>query len=567
MPADLFETKVSQVSNRGRFKKTTGVLPHPQEKGVYIKNRGGRIPVCVVYPNRYYIGMSNLAVHMIYSTLNRMPDVWCERSFLEEGRIQPISIESKSPLTSFAILFFTISYELDYLNIPMILKASSITLKRDERREAEPIIVAGGITVMANPEPLAAFFDLFLLGDIEVVIPPFMERYIEASGKARGEIIEVLSTFDWAYNPDQLTISYNEDGRIGAFKPANFKKRVAYYEGNTLGRSAIITEGTEFSRMFLVEGTRGCPSSCPFCLIGNVYRFIYDSLDDIETDEKEIGIIGGGVSFHPHLIDVIEGLRAEGRHIHLPSLRIEKVSIPLLEFLKTDIKTLTFGIEAGSEQLRRLIGKPMTDDEILGKMEVILALRPFNLKLYFMIGLYTETEEDIDAIVGLVKRIRHVMVKSGSKRGTVGQITVHISPFVPKPATPFQWLPMADMASLKEKIKRLGRAIRKVGNTYFTHESIKYSFVQGILSRGDRRLAPMIIRLAQGEAITRLLREEYLNLNPYCLRERVEEEVFPWDFIEGRAKKEQLYLGLKACLSRLCPASKKVLRLNHLSKE
>jgi radical SAM superfamily enzyme YgiQ (UPF0313 family) len=184
-----------------------------------------------------------------------------------------------------------------------------------------------------------------------------------------------------------------------------------------------------------------------------------------------------------------------------------------------------------------------------------------------MIGLYTETEEDIDAIVGLVKRIRHVMVKSGSKRGTVGQITVHISPFVPKPATPFQWLPMADMASLKEKIKRLGRAIGRVENTYFTHESIKYSFVQGILSRGDRRLAPMIIRLAQGEAITRLLREEYLNLNPYCLRERVEEEVFPWDFIEREANKEWLHQALKACLSRLCPASKKVLRLNHLSKE
>jgi radical SAM superfamily enzyme YgiQ (UPF0313 family) len=520
------------------------------ETGTVIKKWGGKIPVCIVFPNSYHVGMSNLATHLLYKRLNSMDDVVCERCFYT-GDENPASLESRRPLASFAMIFFTLSFELDYVNIPKILRASSIPTSAVERTDKEPIVVAGGICAMSNPEPIHGFFDLFIMGDIETTIEPFMEAYRTARGSKRDNIVDNLGAFEWTYNPKQLNISYCDDGTLESFTPHDFHVKIFRYKKQELGSSAIITDKTEFSNMFLIEGTRGCPSRCPFCLLGNLYDFVYDTIDPFVTDMKDIGILGGGVSFYPDIAHVARTLKECGKNIHLPSMRVDEIPLELIFLMKDEIKTLTFGIEAAAERLRRCIGKPFSNEDILEKIDAILDVKPFNLKLYFMVGLYGEDRDDIEAIPELTKRIKHIMIKRGAKKGFVGSITVHVSPFVPKPFTPFQWLPMDDMESLKKKINWLKGVFGKIDNTYFTHESVKFSFLQAVFARGDRNIYDTILRFAAGDNLSKVMNESSINLNFYALRERGETELLPWDFIKGNTSKDTLFKRLRSALARL----------------
>ncbi len=540
---------------RKKGKKTAGGTNDflSSETGTIIKKWNGKISVCVVFPNSYHVGMSNLATHMLYKKLNDMDDVVCERCFFR-GDENSVSLESKRPLSSFAIIFFTLSFELDYINIQKVLATSSIHIHAAERAEKEPVVVAGGICVMSNPEPVHTFYDLFILGDIETTIKPFMETYRESRGGKRETIIENLSVFEWVYNPNRLNVSYRDDGTLRGFTPIDFTVNISRHKKKELGSSAIITDKTEFANVFLIEGTRGCPSRCPFCLLGNLYDFVYDKIDPSITDMPDIGILGGGVSFYPGIVKAAKRLKENGKNIHLPSMRVDEIPLELISLMKDEVKTLTFGIEAASERLRHSIGKPFFNEEIFEKIDAILDIKLFSLKLYFMIGLYREDQRDIEAIPEMTKKIRHIMMKKGAKRGFVGSITVHVSPFVPKAFTPFQWLPMDDMESLKKKISWLKGTFGKIDNTYFTHESVKFSFLQGVFARGDRRVSDVIIRLAEGNSLSQVMRESAVNLNFYALRERGEKELFPWDFIRGNASKELLWRRLQTSLKQLSSA-------------
>ncbi|MGD9578267.1 MAG: radical SAM protein [Syntrophorhabdus sp.] len=514
-----------------------------RERGAIIKKWRGKTPVCVVFPNSYYIGMSNLALHILYATLNSDPNIVCERCFFSEGE-EPRSLESGKPLASFEIIFITLSFELDYINMTKLLSTADIPVLSSERKDGDLIVVAGGICVMANPEPVSRFVDLFIMGDVETTVPLFMKKYMEIKEDKRHAVISELSGFDWVYNPDRLDVSYSPDGTIEMFKPPGFSVTIKPYKGRNLGTSAIITRETEFADMYLVEGTRGCPSRCPFCLLGNTYSFTYDRLENIATDGGDIGIIGGGVSFHPQLVQIIKFMKQAGKHAHLPSLRIDEVTTELVGLIQDEVKTLTFGIEAGNERLRKFFGKPLSDDAIYEKLDAILAMKPFNLKLYFMIGLHGEEKKDLEDILAMVKHVHHIMVKTGAPKGYMGSVTIHVSPFVPKASTPFQWLPMEEMDALKEKITWLKKGLAHVGNTYFTHESVKYSVIQGIFARGDRRVGDAILRFARGDSFSKVMRESPINLNFYVHRERNKDELFPWDFIKGRQKKEALWKRL-----------------------
>jgi len=520
------------------------------ERGTVIKKWSGRIPVCIVFPNSYHVGMSNLATHILYKKLNNMDDVVCERCFFGNNE-RPLSLESGRPLMSFEIVFFTLSFELDYINIPKIFAASSMHIRSRERTSKEPLVVAGGICVTSNPEPVHGLFDLFIMGDIETTVERFMETYRGSHGRGRDSVVDSFNTFEWIYNPKRLDVVYGNDGTMGSLIPHDFNVTISRHKRKELGSSAIITDRTEFSNMFLIEGTRGCPSRCPFCLLGNLYDFVHDRIDPSVTEMKDIGILGGGVSFYPDIVVAARKLRENGKNIHLPSMRVDEIPLELISLMKDEVKTLTFGIEAGTERLRRSIGKPFSNEEIFEKIDAILDIKLFNLKLYFMIGLYGERHEDIDAIPELAKKIRHVMMKKGAKRGFVGSITVHVSPFVPKPFTPFQWLSMNDMESLKVKINWLKGAFGKIDNTYFTHESVKFSFLQGVFARGDRRVFDAVVRLAEGDSLAQVMRESPVNLNFYTLRERGEDELFPWDFVKGNTSKAVLWRRLKAAVKQL----------------
>ena len=472
------------MSQRRKGKDNQGWKEYlARETGTVRKKWGDRFPVAVVFPNSYHVGMSNLALHILYRTLNERDDVVCERFFYEEG--MPLaSVESSRSLSSFEIVFFTLSFELDYPNIVKILERSSLPVFSKDRDERSPLIIAGGISVMANPEPVSPFFDLMILGDIEATISQFMDCFAKWRASGRKKLIAELGTFAFVYDPAAISVHYREDGQIEAFQPPGFSVTVAHYSGDTLGTSTIISPDTEFGDMALIEGTRGCPSRCSFCLLGNLYRFRSEDIRAAVGNAKDVGIVGGGISFHPHIVEIVENLRQRDIGVHLPSLRLDEVPIELIELIKEDVKTLTFGIEAGTGALREFLGKKFTDDEIISRIDAIMELKSFNLKLYFMIGIPGEGLDDIDAIPELVKKVRHVMIKHGAPRGSLGNITIHASPLVPKAATPFQWLPMADMDELKQKINRLKAAFRKIDNTVFTHDSVKFSFVQAVLSRG-----------------------------------------------------------------------------------
>jgi radical SAM superfamily enzyme YgiQ (UPF0313 family) len=508
------------------------------ERGTILKKWTNRVPVCVVFPNSYYIGMSNLAVHLLYERLNRYDEIVCERVFLdEEGNA--LSVESRRPLNAFEVIFFTLSFEMDYPNILRILREGGVKEEAAERQEDAPIVVGGGVCAMANPEPLAPFFDLFILGDVETCLEPFVERFLEKRDRGRTEVIDALSQWEWVYNPRHLSVSYGEDGTIAAFDPSSFHVKTARYRGTDLASSVIESPDTEFADMALVEGTRGCPSQCSFCLAGHLYPFIYDKLENLATQANDVGIIGGGVSYHPLLEDITRRVQAGGGQIHLPSLRLDEVPLDVIDLLKDSVKTLTFGIEAGSEHLRKHIGKPITDMEIFERIEAMADLKSFHFKFYFMIGLPTEERSDVEAIVDLIKHILHLLVKKGSPKGRIGSITIHASPFVPKAATPFERLPMVDMRGLKDKVNFLKRELGKVANTHFTHESIKHSFIQAVFARGDRRLKDVIRRFSQGDSLTTIMKDSPVNLNFYVARERSLDEILPWDFISKENKPKQ----------------------------
>lgn len=528
------------------------ILSH--ERGTVRKKWTNRVPVCVVFPNTYYVGMSNLAVHLLYRHLNSRDDVVCERVFLD-GAGEALSLESGRGLGSFEIVFFTLSFEMDYPNIPRMLAAGSVPPLARERKDGGPLVVGGGVCAMANPEPLSSFFDLFLMGDVESCLPPFMERYLQLRGETRERIVEELSTRKWVYCPGKLDVSYKEDGTVAGFTPPSFKVEIERYEGKKLAASSVVTSETEFGDMFLVEGSRGCPSRCSFCLAGNIYPFTVDRLEEMGEGMKDVGIIGGGVSFHPGLARIIRRFQDRGTNVHLPSLRLDEVPLEVIDLLKESIKTLTFGIEAGTETLRKRIGKPLSDKEIFDRIEEIADLKSFNFKFYFMVGLPGEQRKDVQAIAEMVKHLLHVLVKKGGPKGRIGSITVHASPFVPKAATPFQWLAMDDMKELKEKIALLKRELGKVANTHFTHESLKYSHLQGVLARGDRRLKDVILELSKGASLATLVRESQINLNFYVTRERDPEEIFPWDFIGNDAGKLSLRRRMEACLTLPRPQS------------
>jgi radical SAM superfamily enzyme YgiQ (UPF0313 family) len=510
------------------------------EHGAVVKKWTNRVPVCVVFPDSYYIGMSNLAVHLIYDTLNSRPDVVCERVFLREDG-PSLSLESGRPLSAFELLFFTLSFEMDYPNIPRMLREGGIEPEAADRDEHAPIVVGGGMCVMANPEPVSSFFDLFILGDVEATLLPFLDRYIGERDRKREEVLESLSGWKWTYRPSSVEVYYRADGTIERLKPVDYSAGIERYGGKRLAVSTISTSDTEFADMLLVEGTRGCPSRCAFCLAGNMYPFIADRLDGIDRQTKDVGIIGGGVSYHPDLVDIVRELKAKGAEPHLPSLRLDEVPLEVIDLLKDSIKTLTFGLEAGTEELRRRVGKRFSDADIFDRIEAMAEIKSFHFKFYFIVGLPGESRKDVEAIVLLVKHILHLLVKKGSRKGRIGSITVHASPFVPKPATPFQWLPMADMAELKEKVGILRRELGKVPNTYFTHESVKHSFIQGVFARGDRRLKDVILRFSLGEGLAKIMRESPVNLNFYTARRRDRDEMLPWDFIGEHSAKERLY--------------------------
>jgi radical SAM superfamily enzyme YgiQ (UPF0313 family) len=533
-----------------------------QEEGTVRKEWGGRIPICLVFPNTYHVGMSNLGCQLLYRLLNAEPDVVCERAFLPETKelgeycrsnTPLLSLESSKPLAQFQIIAFSIPFENDFPNILSILALVKIPLKAKDRDQRFPLIVAGGAAVTLNPEPLATFVDLFFIGEGEESVMDFLKAF-QKGGDSKEGFLEKAGGIEGIYCPSFYRVEYNEGGFIKEFQPrtdktpTKIKRRWIKDPTQLPSGSAILTSQTEFKEMFLIEVNRGCPQQCRFCAARGIYHpFRNRTLDTLihEADlglqhGRRIGLVGSALGNHPDFTELCAHITKQGGQISIASIRADAITDEVARLLaKSNHRTVTMAPETGTERLRAVVAKGLRDEQIFSAAEILASHGITNLKLYFMIGLPTETLEDIEAIITLTKQIRHHMGKGGRK---IGEITLSITPFVPKAWTPFQWHPFEEVKKLKERIKTIKKGVGKIPRTRVIHDLPKWGYAQTLLSMGDRRVGDilLLVHQAQGDW-TAALKNSYINPDFWVYREKGETEILPWDFIDHGINKGDLW--------------------------
>jgi radical SAM family uncharacterized protein len=533
------------------------------ERGAIYKARGAEVEIALAYPNTYHIGMSNLGMHQIYYLLNKRDDTSCERVFLpdeedieeyEASDSKLFSLESRRPIRNFDIVAFSVSFEQDYLNILEILRLSGIPLNREERMNAEyPFVVLGGICSFFNPEPLADFFDIVIVGEGEDVTNEFIDLFKANRSLGRRELLRSLSRIPGVYIPEFYEVFINEDGTIKERRskepgvPDRIVKRTVREFDAAAAATVILTPYTEFDNRYLAEITRGCGRHCRFCMAGYIYLpprnlGIDAAMNQARRAEDlsgRIGLVGAAISDYPLIGELCAEIKGG---LSVSSLRADSVSETLIDRLaKSGHKTVAVAPEAGSERLRKVINKGIAEVDILRAADLIFSHGIPNMKLYFIIGLPTETMEDIEAIIMLANKTHDVQLKHARPLGRIGRITLSVNSFVPKPFTPFQWEPMESVESLNKKIRFLDKAIKKIGNTNMIHDLPKWEHIQAFLSRGDRRLGKLIrVAHEQGGDWKKASKETGINADVYAARRRGFEEILPWDFIDIGVRKEYL---------------------------
>lgn len=546
-----------------------------------------RFAMC--FPDVYEIGMSHLGIQILYDMFNQREDIWCERVYspwpdldkvMREEKIPLFALESQDPVKSFDFLGITIQYEMCYTNILQILDLSGIPLKGKERTEEDPIVIGGG-PCASNPEPLADFFDLFYMGEGETVYFQLMDIYKEnkAAGGSRQDFLRKAAGVPGIYVPSLYEVSYKEDGTIAEFKPieenipATVQKQVVMDITNTYYPKAPVVPFIKATQdRVVLEIQRGCIRGCRFCQAGMLYRPTRER--DVEflkqkavemldaTGHEEISLSSLSSSDYSQLPELVNFLMEEcgrrGVNISLPSLRIDAFSLDVMKKVQ-DIKksSLTFAPEAGSQRLRDVINKGLTEEVILEGAGKAFEGGWSKVKLYFMLGLPTETEDDMKGIAHLCEKIakRYYEIPKEQRNGKC-QITASTSFFVPKPFTPFQWAPMCR----EEEFLDRARIVREEIHAQLNQKSIRYNWheadvtiLEGILARGDRKISDVIVRAYEKGALfdswseyfhPEFWREAFaecgIDTDFYTVRERKDDEIFPWDFIDAGVSKKFL---------------------------
>ena len=528
------------------------------EIGTIRKSWHRKISIALVYPNRYHVGMSSLGYQTLYDLLNQLDHVVCERAFLSDDKgsptVNPATIESGRPITDADIIAFSISFENDYPHLLTILDQAAIPLRSGDRSARHPLVIAGGVACFLNPEPIAPFIDCFLLGEAEGILPRFFQVFDPASDK-QVLLKNLARRVPGAYVPAFYQARYHDDGTLAAFDPIEDvppKIRRVYLKdlNQTATCSTVVTPHTTFDRSFLIEVGRGCPHGCRFCSAGFIYRPPrFRTIDQLEqlidrgarlTDR--IGLVGAAVSDLPEIEKLCGKFDDQNIRISFSSLRADRLTPGLLSILKkSNVKTATIAPEVGSERMRRVINKGITEEDVLTAAGVLVDNGIPNLKLYFMIGLPGETEADVDGIIKLVKQIKHRFLTSSRARKRIGTITVSLNSFVPKPSTPFQWAAMDEVKTLKRKTKKIKNELKKVANLRINSDIPRWAYLQAMFSRGDRKVADILLSAHANKGNwAQTLKTVPVNPDFYVLRERDLNEKLPWDFIDHGIKKSFL---------------------------
>jgi len=547
-----------------------------REKGTVRKDWGGKVSVALVYPNHHAVGMSNLGFQTVYRLLNLREDTVAERVFLPKEKQESLffkssqgllSTESLAPLRKFDLIAFSLSFEIDYLHILDILDMGRIPLLSQQRINSLPLVMAGGVTTFLNPEPIAPFMDCFLLGEAETILDPFLDLFKDLK-KNRVDKDTALTTLarevPSLYVPSLYEVTYGEDKKIRAMIPLKNnvpeKIRVAHaaLEASPVARSTMLSDKTSFSNKVLVELGRGCGRSCRFCAAGYVYRppRVHEERTLLECIGRTIascdnlGLLSPAVSDTPGIEEITQYIVSNQARFSVSSLRADSLTETLLKHLKkSGQKSVAIAPEAGSERLRKVINKHLTEEDIIEAVEMIARIQAFTVRLYFLIGLPTEEPGDVDAIITLVRAMRKSIINASKQRGRIGHIRLSVNCFIPKPFTPFQWHPMELVRSLREKQRRLKRDLEKAGGIRVSFDQPKKAYIQTLLSQGDRRVGSILYQAFQCRGNwTKTLKQTDFDPDFFVYREKGFDEILPWDNIEHGILKTHLVKEYKLAL-------------------
>lgn len=564
---------------RGRQNKKASIEKSllAQESGTRLKKWTGRLPVALIYPNNYAIGVSSLGFQLVYSLLNSFDDIVCERFFLPEAGDSLRSFESQRPLSDFPLLFYSISFEHDYLNLVRLLLAAEIPLFSSERQNklisaANPLVVGGGVATFMNPEPLAPFTDLFLLGEAEAILPALLTLFDSYLGeKKRADLLlHLQKALPGAYVASLYEPVYDDTtGRQNGVKHSadipNRISKVIVSATEKAAHSQLLSPKAEFSNLYVTELGRGCSRGCRFCAAGFIYRpprlwnadAVIKGLEERDESVKRIGLLGMEMADEKELENLSTYLLESGCSLSFSSLRADRISGSLLDLLsESNLKSVAIAPDGASERVRRIINKNLTEEDILIAAERLVAAGLYKLKLYLMIGLPGETFDDLQEMIDLIKKVKERMLPVGRERGRLCEIILSVNSFAPKPWTPFQFHPFGGLEaeegksssakqaimSLKEKIRFLKQGLRSEANVRMNHDKPESVLFQAVLSRGDRRLAGVLATMARQQIPWKqAMRKEGLTPEHYALVQHDANDYFPWNIVDHKIEQKYLW--------------------------
>ena len=510
--------------------------------------------VAIVYPNTYFVGMSNLGLHIIYEEINLRNDSVCERIFLPEKKeleaydktkTPLMSVETQRPMHQFDVVAFDVTFEMDYFHIPLMLRHGRIPIMGKDRTEFDPIVIAGGPCATFNPEPFADFIDAFIIGEGEGIVSRVLDiiRDGKMEGLDRHAILRQLANISGVYVPSLYVPIYSDGGEFKGYDIAEGAPKTIkrHFEMLTSGGETVVaTNYTEFGAMYIIEVARGCGRHCRFCMAGYCFRvprvrpldILKEGVDRAEKLGKKVGLMGAAISDYPEVDELVTYIRSKDMRYSCASLRADSLTQAVVDGLAdSGQKTITIAPETGSERLRRVINKGISEEHLQNAATLSAKSGIQHMRLYIMIGLPTETDEDIEAIVGLAERTQAHMAEVGCK----GRLTLSINPFIPKPFTPFQWMAMDNQKTVEKKLQYIKKALQKNRRIEVLVESPKEAYIQGVLARGDRRLGAVLAACAAdrgSKSFKAEMKAAGLDMDEMNYRERSFDEFLPWSHLD-----------------------------------